>query len=81
MIQCKPENLFRLLSDLEPKRKIQALKGASQRIANKVRKKAVENLKTSGLKSNQDLEKGIKKIIFKKQVGFRVSIATKTKKK
>lgn len=81
MIECTPKRLYRMLLELDPKRQIQALKGASQRAANKVRKKAVENLKKAEINSNRDLEKGIRKVVNKKNPGFRVTIGSKAKKK
>lgn len=80
MIEYEPENLSKLLMELEPKRRIQALKGASRKASNRVRKKAVENLRSSKLRSNKDLEKGIRREIYRRKPGFRVTIGSKEKK-
>ena len=69
-------NLQRLIADLEPKRRTQALKGGFRREANLVRKKAVGNLRGE-LRTDKDLEKGIRAIVFKQKAGFRVTIGTK----
>lgn len=69
-------NLQQLFADLEPKRRIQALKGGFRKEANKVRKTAVNNLRSS-LHSNKDLEKGVRAIVFKRKAGFRVTVGTK----
>ncbi len=81
MIRYSPENLSKLFKELDPKKKIQALKGASRKAATKVRKKAVENLRSSGLAINKELEKGVRKSIYKKKPGFLVTIGSKEKKK
>lgn len=68
--------LQKLFSELEPKRRLQALKGGFRREANQVRKTAVNNLRAS-VKSNKDLEKGVRSVVFKRSAGFRVTIGTK----
>lgn len=70
-------NLQRLFAELEPKRRTQALKGGYRKLANDVRKKAVGNLRGSGIRTDKDLEKGIRAVVFKRKVGFRVTIGTK----
>lgn len=77
MIEYNPENLSKLLFELEPKKRIQAVKGAFRKAANKVRKQAVANLRQSGINANRDLEKGIRRIVYKKKPGFRVTVGTK----
>lgn len=67
--------LQQLFAELEPKRRLQALKGAFRREANEVRKTAVNNLRGK-LRSNKDLENGIRAIVFKRTAGFRVTIGT-----
>ena len=68
-------NLQKLFADLEPKRRMQALKGGIRRTANIVRKAAVANLRAS-MRSNRKLEKGIRAIVFKRKAGFRVTVGT-----
>ncbi len=52
------------------------------RTGTKVRQMAVENLRSSDkLKSNKDLEKGIRRVVYRKQLGFRVTIGSKKRGK
>ena len=64
-IEYDDKNLQRLFAELEPKRRMQALKGGFRREANKVRKTAINNLRSS-ISSNKDLEKGVRAIVFKR---------------
>lgn len=69
--------LQQLFAELEPKRRLQALRGGFRKTANKVRKVAINNLRSS-LSSNKDLEKGVRAIPYKKKAaGFRVTVGTK----
>lgn len=70
-------NLQRLFAEMEPKRRVQALKGGFRREANQVRKTAVNNLRSSGLRTDRDLESGVRAVVFKRAAGFRVTIGTK----
>lgn len=69
-------NLQQLFAELEPRRRLQAIKGGFRREAGKVRKAAVNNLRNS-VQSNKDLEKGVRAIVFKRKAGFRVTVGTK----
>ena len=69
-------NLQRLFAEMEPKRRAQALRGGFRKAANDVRKKAVANLRSS-IRTDKDLEKGIRAVVFKRRAGFRVTIGTK----
>lgn len=75
-IDYDDKNLQRLFAELEPKRRLQAIKGGFRREANKVRKTAINNLRSS-IQSNKDLEKGVRAIVFKRKAGFRVTVGTK----
>lgn len=81
MIQCDADKLTKALMELEPKRRIKAVKGAFRKAATKVKKQAASNLRQSDYRSNSSLEKGIRPIVGKKQAGFRVTIGTKKGKK
>ena len=70
-------NLQRLFAELEPKRRAQALRGGFRKAANNVRKKAVANLRSSSIRTDKDLEKGIRSSVFKRKAGFKVTIGTK----
>ncbi len=75
-VRYEDGNLQRLFAELEPKRRTQALKGGFRKAANKVRKKAVSNLREA-IHTDKDLEKGVRAIVFKQKAGFRVTIGTK----
>lgn len=75
-IDYNDENLQRLFAELEPKRRLQAIKGGFRKEANQVRKTAINNLRSS-IQSNKDLEKGVRVILFKRKAGFRVTVGTK----
>lgn len=75
-IDYNDENLQRLFAELEPKRRLQAIKGGFRREANQVRKTAINNLRSS-IQSSKDLEKGVRAIVFKRKAGFRVTVGTK----
>lgn len=73
-------NLQRLFAEMEPKRRVQALKGAFRKEANAMRKAAVANLRQS-IRSDKDLEKGVRALVFKRKAGFRVTVGTKAASK
>lgn len=76
-LEYDDRNLQQLFVELEPKRRLQAIKGAYRKEANRVKKVAINNLRSSGLRSSKDMEKGIRAIVFKKKAGFRVTVGTK----
>ena len=75
-IQYDDTNLQRLFAELDPKRRRQALRAGFRKEAQKVRKVAVSNLRSSGIRTDRDLERGIRALVFKQQLGFRVTIGT-----
>lgn len=76
MIEYDDHKLQELFAELEPKRRLQAIKGGFRREANRVRKTAIKHLRGS-LRSKPGLEKGIRALVFKRTAGFRVTIGTK----
>ncbi len=68
--------LQRLFTELDPDKRLKALKGAFRREANMVRKTALNNLRGS-IRTDKDLEKGVRAVVFKRQAGFKVTVATK----
>jgi hypothetical protein len=70
------DNLQRLFAEMDTKQRLQALKGAFRREANQVRKTAINNLRGS-IRSDRDLESGVRAVVFKRKAGFRVTIGTK----
>lgn len=75
-VEYNDQELQRLFAELDIKNRQKALKGAFRKEANYVRKLAINNLRDR-LRSNRDLEKGIRAIVFKKKAGFRVTVGTK----
>lgn len=75
-IDYDDRNLQQLFADLEPKRRLQAIKGGFRKEANRVRKTAINNLRSS-IRTDKDLEKGVRAIVFKRAAGFRVTVGTK----
>lgn len=75
-IDYDDSNLQQLFADLEPKRRLQAIKGGFRKEANRVRKTAINNLRSS-IRTDKDLEKGVRAIVFKRKAGFRVTVGTK----
>lgn len=75
-IDYDDRNLQQLFADLEPKRRLQAVKGGFRKEANRVRKTAINNLRSS-IRTDKDLEKGVRAIVFKRAAGFRVTVGTK----
>lgn len=69
-------NLQRLFAEMESKVRTRTLKGAFRRAANKVRKTAVQNLR-SKLNSSRELERGVRALVWKRKAGFRVTVGTK----
>lgn len=69
--------LRRLFAELDVKQRKKALKGAFRREATRVRKTAIQNLRTSGIRTDHDLERGIRSVVFRDSPGFRVTVGSK----
>lgn len=80
-VEYDDTELQRLFAEMDPKLRLKALKTAFRREANRVRKVAINNLRAS-LRSDRDLERGIRALVFKrKAAGFRVTVGTKSARK
>lgn len=75
-MQYDDRELQRLFAEMDSKQRLKALKGAFRREANQVRKTAINNLRGS-IRSDRDLERGVRALVFKRKTGFRVTIGTK----
>ena len=75
-LQYDDRELQKLFAEMDIKKRLKVLKGAFRREANTVRKIAINNLRGS-IRSDRDLESGIRAIVFKRKTGFRVTIGTK----
>lgn len=73
--------LMQMFSELEPKQRNRALRNGFRAAARTVRKLAIANLRASGLRSNRDVEKGIRCLVYRKVAGFRVTVGTKRSKR
>jgi len=71
--------LQQLFEQLELKQQAKVLRGGFRRAAAKFRKAAIGNLRSS-IRTDSDLEKGVRAIVFKQQLGFRVTVGTSGKK-
>lgn len=71
--------LQKLFEEMSPKERKKLFRGTSGRTATMVRRTAVSNLRKT-LNSNKALEKGIRKVVSKKSIGFRVTIGSKKMK-
>lgn len=69
--------LRRLFADMEPDKRLKALKGGFRRVSNHVRKVALNNLRGKGINHADELGCGIRAIVFKRKAGFRVTIGSK----
>ena len=79
-LEYNDEYLRDLFFELEPKERVKALKGGFRKVANRVKKTAINNLRACAFQSDKDMEKGVRSMVFKKKAGFRVTIGTKKTK-
>lgn len=70
-------NLRKLFAAMSPENRRKALKGAFRRTATYVRKAAESNLRSSGIANAGELRRGIWQMVFRREAGFRVSVASK----
>ncbi|MDE6772068.1 MAG: hypothetical protein K2J49_05650 [Muribaculaceae bacterium] len=76
MIEYDIDNLQAFLNELSPKERTKLFKAGFRKAANKVRKVAVRNLRGSGIRSGKELEKGIRRVLYRKKSGFRVTVGS-----
>lgn len=78
MIYYDIENLQNFLNELSPTERKKLFQSGIRRVAEKMRKAAVMNLKGSGinLSPGSGVEKGIKKKLYRKVPGFRITIGS-----
>lgn len=74
MITYDDSNLRKLFSELRPKRRRAALKGAMTRAATSVKKSAAANLKATGIHNAAALSRGISSSAFRRTLGFKVTV-------
>ena len=71
------QGLARFLTVLSPSDARKAVRAAERRVGNRLRKKVIENLRSTGLKANKSMEKGVRVVLFSKRFGFKVTIKPK----
>lgn len=76
MLEYDDRNLQRLFAEMDAPHRLKALRGAFRKEAGRVRRIAVNNLRGS-IRTDRDLAKGIRAIVYKKTAGFRVTIGTR----
>lgn len=69
-----------MFESLGEKQRRTAMRGAFRAAASNVRAGAVKELRSSGLRSNRDVEKGIRVVVYKKALGFKVTVGTKKRR-
>lgn len=80
-LEIDTKRLWGLLNELEPKRAAQSLRNGFRAAAREVRQKAVRNMLSSGLKGRtSEVAKGIRPVVYRKIVGFKVTVGTKKQK-
>ena len=71
--------LQKLFAELDEKQRAKAMKGAFRSTANLLKRSAVQNLRSS-MRSSREMEKGVRALVFKRKLGFRVTVGTVLKK-
>lgn len=71
--------LQQLFAQMDEKQRAKAMKGAFRSTANTFRRAAVSLLRSS-IRSNREMEKGVRALVFKKKLGFRVTVGTVLRK-
>lgn len=64
-----------LFAQMDEKQRAKSLRGAFQATAGILRRAAVSNLRES-IRSTRELEKGVRALVFKERLGFRVTVGT-----
>lgn len=78
-LEWDDRQLRELYRALTPARRIKALKGGMRTEANRLKKVAISNLRSSGLRTDKKLEKGIRTKVYNKMSGFKVYVTTDKK--
>lgn len=65
---------------LDEKQRLKAMRGAFRSEANRFRKAAIQHVRGS-IRTDKDLEKGVRSIVYKQSLGFRVTVGTAGKTK
>lgn len=74
-IEYDDQALRKFFAEMDPKQRTKVLRGGFRTMASTFRKAAINNLRAE-MNSNADLEKGVRAIVFKQTLGFRVTVGT-----
>lgn len=69
--------LFSLIEALDPKQREQALKKAMRAAGRQFRRAAVEAMRATGIARDAKVERGIRVVLPKRRIGFRVTVGTR----
>ncbi len=78
-LEYDDRQLRELYAQMDEKQRSKAMKGAFRTTANLLRRASISNLRAS-VHSGRDLEKGVRALVFKQKLGFRVTVGTVLRK-
>lgn len=76
-VEYDDRELQRMFAELGSKQRLQAVRAGFRKAAYRLRREAVKNLRAARGKSDRNLEKGVRALVFKRKAGFRVTVGTK----
>lgn len=76
-MRYQDERLQGLFAALSPANRKKVIKTACRKVGRSLRKVAVNNLRATGLNHAEELSKGIRVVVFKREAGFRITAATR----
>ena len=76
-MKYQDKKLCGLFAALSPMNRKKAIKGACRKVGNSVKKVAINNLRATGLNHADQLSTGVRAVVFKREAGFRVTVASK----
>jgi len=78
-IEYDDTRLRQLYAQMDEKQRAKAMKGGFRTAANMLRRSSIASLR-SDIESNRELEKGVRALVFKQKMGFRVTVGTVIRK-
>ena len=78
-LEYNDSQLRELYAQMDEKQRSKAMKGAFRSTANLLKRSAISHLRGS-IKSSREMEKGVRALVFKRKLGFRVTVGTVLKK-
>lgn len=74
-------NLRKFFADLDRKGRKKVIQGACRKVGNSVKKVAVKNLRASGLNNADKMTAGVRVVVFRREAGVRVTVASRRAKR